>query len=247
MSDFCFALWSVFVHSGMKLRGSSQSKTCRTKVWSQAFYTGIFETDADRRTFRWAVISAALAAISARENWRIARRKTKLSSILMCCLYIETRPAIALLNASAWVDNRFPVARHSCPNSSPRRVEAQPSDARLPAVPDFQSLILRWDCASDAAAETATLTNAVSREFSFHLPSRREILRARLTLYIPPDIRIHDHAALFVAPMAVPSPTRKVAPVGSRISLLLRLYSAVIPCVLFCILHLFPAACSKLP
>jgi hypothetical protein len=33
----------------------------------------------------------------------------------------------------------------------------------------------------------------------------------------------------------------------SRISLLLRLYSAVIPCVLFCIFHLFPAACSKLP
>lgn len=33
----------------------------------------------------------------------------------------------------------------------------------------------------------------------------------------------------------------------SRISLLLRLYSAVIPCALFCILHLFPAAYKTLP
>jgi len=78
--------------------------------------------------------------------------------------------------------------------------------------------------------------------------ARREILRARLTRYIPPDIRIHDHAALFVAPMAVPSPTRKVTPVEivSNIVAASRVFCRDSLCL---VLHpsSLSAACSKLP
>lgn len=54
-------------------------------------HSGESEFDATNCTFRRAAISFAMAALSAGDNSRFARGKTKSSSILMCCVYIEIR------------------------------------------------------------------------------------------------------------------------------------------------------------
>ena len=74
-------------------------------------------------SFRRAAISSAISAFSAEDKSRGARGNTKSSSILMCSLYRETRPAIAFRNASTFVDSKLSAAGYRCPKSFHLRVQ----------------------------------------------------------------------------------------------------------------------------
>jgi len=74
-------------------------------------------------SFRRAAISSAISAFSAEDKSRAARGNTKSSSILMCSLYRETRPAIAFRNASTFVDSKLSAARYRCPKCFHLRVQ----------------------------------------------------------------------------------------------------------------------------
>ena len=81
--------------------------------------TGEFSTDIDCSTsFRRAAISSAMAALSAGDSRSAARGNTKSSSMLMCCLYMEIRLAIAFRNASTPLDSKLPASRYRCPKFS---------------------------------------------------------------------------------------------------------------------------------
>ncbi len=107
-------------------------------------------------TFLRPAISSAMATFSASDNIRAAKGNTRLSSTLMCCLYIDARLATALRKSSTSALERLPVERYCVPRPSTSACKGLPSDAPPPGAPALRRQPRFQDGGSDATEEIAT-------------------------------------------------------------------------------------------